>query len=92
MSNYSDNTRSELIAICKAKNIKGYSNKSKELIIQLLQNISSSYMQPTSINAIENVVQPQSSIKENKKTRGQFYTVFSNYLHTVKVLGIVKTI
>ena len=84
MSNYTDNTKSELIAICKAKNIKGYSNKSKELIIQLLQNISPSVPQtdivPPLTNAIENVVQPQSSIKENKKTRGQFYTVNNSYI------------
>jgi DNA (cytosine-5)-methyltransferase 1 len=36
--NYSKKTREELIIICKERNIKGYSNKKKEDIIQLLTN------------------------------------------------------
>jgi DNA (cytosine-5)-methyltransferase 1 len=35
---YSKKTREELIAICKEKNIKGYSSKKKDEIIQLITN------------------------------------------------------
>lgn len=40
MTEYSNNTCKELIALCKQKGIKGYSNKNKEQLIQLLTEVS----------------------------------------------------
>jgi hypothetical protein len=35
---YSTKTRNELLALCKEKNIKGYSGKKKDEMLQLLMN------------------------------------------------------
>jgi hypothetical protein len=69
MSDYTNHTKAELMEICKSKNIKGYSNKSKSQIIDLLQNMEQS-----------TVRSPSTTTKETKKTRGQFYTVNHSYI------------
>jgi hypothetical protein len=76
MTEYTTKTKDELIAICKKQNIKGYRNKPKNTLIQLLQNATESNISPT----LENTLHPPLPIKENKKTRGQFYTVNNSYI------------
>lgn len=44
---YSEKTREELIVICKEKNIKGYSGKKREVILQLVNNFTTSQKQDT---------------------------------------------
>lgn len=76
MTEYTSKTKDELIAICKEQNIKGYSNKPKNTLIQLLQNATEPNISPT----LENTIHPPLPIKENKKNRGQFYTVNNSYI------------
>lgn len=54
-------TRSDLIEICKQNGIKGYSNKKKDDIINMLEKL-------------------EISKKDNKKSKGQFYTTNSDYI------------
>jgi hypothetical protein len=65
---YSKKTREELVALCKEKEIKGYSGKKKNELISLLQTHDVSK---------DNVV---ISDTVNKKNRGQFYTTNSSYI------------
>ena len=44
---YTKNTREELIALCKERNIKGYSNKKKDAIILLLDPSPVPIVDPT---------------------------------------------
>jgi DNA (cytosine-5)-methyltransferase 1 len=50
---YSKKTREELIAVCKEKNIKGYSGKNKEEIVKLL-----TYSQPKNEIITSTIIQP----------------------------------
>ena len=61
---YSKKSKEELIALCKERNIKGYSGKKKEDMIGMLQDI---------------IINPKRN-KQNKKDRGQFYTTNSSYI------------
>lgn len=65
---YSKKTRQELISICKEKNIKGYSSKKKEDIIQLLTNKESKEITPENAivnNAIVDII-PKTDINNIK--------------------------
>ena len=73
---YTSKTRDELLAICKEQNIRGYSNKPKNILVKLLQDSRKPDISPT----LENTLQTQLQNKENKKTRGQFYTVNNSYI------------
>jgi hypothetical protein len=61
-----EKSRQELITLCKANQLKGYSSKKKEELLQLL---------------IENEIAIASAAAMNvKKQKGQFYTINSSYI------------
>ncbi len=62
--NYDSMKVSDLIAECKAKNIKGYSGKKKDYIINLLKGENSSVNKELT----------------SKQKKGQFYTVNNSYI------------
>jgi len=72
MTDYNNKTKDELLAICKNKNIKGYSNKPKNMLIELLQNHPDAKR--------DDIATKPQHTKNNKKTRGQFYTVNNSYI------------
>ncbi len=61
-----ENSRQELITLCKANQLKGYSSKKKEELLQLLLENQIAISGAAQINA--------------KKQKGQFYTVNSAYI------------
>jgi hypothetical protein len=66
MSDYSKSSRTQLLALCKEKGIKGYSTKKKDELLALL--------------ATQQEPQPTPAHSMNKKTKGQFYTTNSAYI------------
>jgi DNA (cytosine-5)-methyltransferase 1 len=65
-ADYLNKTRDELIAICKEKNIKGYSRKKKDEIIELL---SSSTISTKSIESVESVENKECLTSNNTKKK-----------------------
>lgn len=65
---YDKKKKDELISLCKERKIKGYSNKRKDELIEILINFDKGVI----ISNIENI--------NNKKNRGQFYTTNYSYI------------
>jgi DNA modification methylase len=60
---YSKNSREELIAICKEKNVKGYSGKKKDEILKLLSGTSVDPPMENKLIAAQSPVKTEESIK-----------------------------
>jgi Alw26I/Eco31I/Esp3I family type II restriction m6 adenine DNA methyltransferase len=94
---YSKKTRDELIAICKEKSIKGYSNKKKEKIIQLLfskPNMQHSHdillKQIIAGKEIETVqlYEDLSKIQKTDHSNGVYYTPVDFFLNLLKKIDL----
>jgi adenine-specific DNA-methyltransferase len=64
--NVSKKTRKELIALCKEKHITGYSRKTKDELIKLLEPVSTTVLSTTLSSIVDST---------HKKTNGQYFTI-----------------
>jgi adenine-specific DNA-methyltransferase len=88
---YSKKSREELIAICKEKNIKGYSGKKKADVINLLSSSNStSIISPNIIEHVENV-QPN-MINEDEHNKFVFQTMLTCIGNKRKLVSNIRSI
>ena len=89
---YEKKTRRELIAICKEKGIRGYSDKNKEMICLLIEKAS----QNTIVNltmSITNIVQ-DSVIDESIVITSKKYKTFGEFYDNLKreeIISLIQT-
>jgi len=86
---YTNKSREELIAICKEKNIKGYSGKKKGDIIILLNSSN-----PTSSNIIEHVenVQTNNVINDDEHNKFVYQTMLTCIGNKRKLVSNIRSI